>query len=190
MNIYLAAVGCLLYLAVVPAGSVFSQAPKPAPPHGMPSGAGVFYRQASGKWITLDPAYVDQSKLKGMDTYIDTDGLTALNMEYEYLGATAPLRLTDMRPEFYVRGKGSPQYSQIVQLTRKKESRSVKTASTEVSIFNRGGFKRGEIRPVTVTALSGGSYSVVPVNDLKPGEYLLALGSAVIGYDFAVTSGK
>ncbi len=174
---------CLAMIAQAPA-------PKPAPPSGMPAPKGVYFLQAPGKWISLDPAYVDASKIKGMDTYIETDGYTALNMEYEYLGVSAPLQLTDRKPVFFVRGVGNPQYAQLVQLTKKKENRAVKTSSTEVSIGNRGGFKQSEIRPVTITALSDGSYSIVPVNDLKPGEYLLALGSAVIGYDFGIVSEK
>ncbi len=165
-----------------------AQTPKPAPPQGMPAGPGVFYAQSSGKWTKLDPAFVDHSKVKGMDAYIDTDGYTALNMTYEYLGASAPLQLTGRQPVFYARGVGSPQYAQIVQLAKKRNSRTIRTVAQEMSVSNRGGFKRDEIRPVTVTALSDGSYSITPVNDLKPGEYLLALGSAVTGFDFGIAA--
>ncbi len=176
-----------MFLIVALVGDIFGQVPKPEPPAGMPQGTGVYYRQSSGKWQKLDPAYVDASKVKGMEAYLDTDGYTALNMNYEYLGVSAPLQLPETQPVFYVRGIGAPQYAQIVQLTAKKDRRTVRTVSTEVSVGNRGGFKRDQIRPVTITALSDGSYSITPVNGLKPGEYLLALGNAVTGFDFGIT---
>ncbi len=176
-----------LLMIFASAGAVLSQVPKPAPPEGMPAGAGVFYLQSSGKWLKLDPAYVDRSKVKGLEAYVDTDGYTALNMNHEYLGVSAPLQLTEKQPVFYVRRIGSPEYAQIVHLTKKKDVRTVRTVAQEMSISNRGGFKRDEIRPVTITALSDGSYSITPVSELKPGEYLLALGSAIVGYDFGIT---
>lgn len=187
MKTRITASGYLLFLIAACAGGVLGQEPKPAPPPGMPAGAGVFHQQSSGKWAKLDPAYVDESKVRGMNAFLQTEGLTALNMNYEYLGVEAPLQLAEKQPVFYVRGTGSPAYAQIVELTKKKDRRTARTVSTEVSVGNRGGFKRDKIRAATVTALSDGSYSVRPVNDLKPGEYLLALGSAVIGYDFGIT---
>ena len=169
---------------------VTGQEAKPDAPAGLPERAGVYYPQGPEKWIRLDPAFVDDSKVKGMNAYLQTEGLTGLNMDYVYLGVSAPLQLSERRPTFYVREVGAPQYGQIVQLTQRKENRTVHTASTEVSVGNRGGFKRGEIRPVTITALSDGSFSIVPVSELKPGEYLLALGTAVTGFDFGITATK
>lgn len=184
---YLSLALCLLSLPQITA---IGQEPKPAPPAGIPESAGVYYLQGTGKWIKIDPAFVDDSKVKGMNAYMQTEGLTGLNMNYVYLGVSAPLQLAEKRPTFYVRGVGSPKDAQIVQLTLRKEDRTIRTATTEVSIGNKGGFRRGEIRPVTITALSDGSFSIVPVSALKSGEYLLALGSAVNGFDFGITEAK
>jgi len=180
----------IVALALAVCATALPQEPKPAPPPGIPGAAGVYYLQGPGKWVKVDPAFVDDSKAKGMNTFIQTDGLSGLTMSYVYLGVSAPLQIAARRPTFYVRDIGSPGDAQIVQLTPRKENRSVQTASTEVSVGNRGGFKRGEIRPVTIAALSDGSFSIVPVGELKPGEYLLALGTAVTGFDFGITPTK
>ena len=184
-------VACSLYwLLLASEGCLLSQELKPAPPPGIPSAAGAYYLQSSGKWIKLDPVFVDQSKIKGMNAYLQTEGLSGLSMNYVYLGISAPLQLTERRPTFYIRDVGSPADAELVQLTQRKDSRAAKAATTEVSVGNKAGFKPGEIRPITITALSDGSFAIVPVGDLKPGEYLIALGSPVIGFDFGITAAK
>jgi hypothetical protein len=178
--------GCLIIAAAMAARA---QEPKPAPPPGMPAAAGVYYRQGSDKWVKLDPAFVDESKIKGMGAYMQTEGLTSLGLNYVYLGISAPLRISEPRPVFYLRAVAPAAEVQLVRLTQGKENRTVHTSSTEVSIGNKGGFKRSEIRQLATDVFSDGSFSVTPVQGLKPGEYLLALGSAMKGFDFAVTTG-
>lgn len=167
-----------------------AQEAKPAPPPGMPAAAGVYYRENSGKWLKLDPAFVDESKAKGMGTYMETEGLSGLGLNYVYLGISAPLQLPDPRATFYFRGVGSAEQVQLVRLSQGKQNRTVRTSSTDVSVGNRGGFKRSEIRPVAAIVFSDGAFSVTPEIDLKPGEYLITLGSAMKGFDFGVTAGK
>jgi hypothetical protein len=177
-------------LSLALCATALPQESKPAPPEGIPQAAGVYYLQEPGKWVKVDPVFVDDSKTKGMNNFIYTEGLSGLTMNYIYLGVSAPLQITARRPAFYVRNVGSPGEAQIVQLTQRKDNRTVQSASTEISVGNKGGFKRGEIRPATITALADGSFSIVPVSELKPGEYLLALGSPVTGFDFGITAGK
>jgi hypothetical protein len=156
----------------------------------MPQAAGVYYRQSPERWIKLDPAFVDESKIKGMGAYMQTDGLTSLGLNYVYLGISAPLKISIPRPVFYLRGVAPAAEVQLVRLTQGKENRTVHTSSPEVSVGNKGGFKRSEIRQLETVVFSDGSFSVAPEQDLKPGEYLLALGSAMKGFDFAITSGR
>jgi hypothetical protein len=156
----------------------------------MPAATGAYYRQSSGKWIKLDPVFVDESKIKGMGTYLETEGLSGLNLNYVYLGISAPLQLSEPRPVFYFRGVGRAEEVQIVRLGQGKENRTVRTSSTEVSVGNKGGFKRSEIRPVAAVVFSDRTFSVAPEQDLKPGEYLIAIGSAMRGFDFGITAGK
>jgi hypothetical protein len=180
-------VACFLIVSIMRA---LPQEARPAPPPGMPAAAGVYYLQGPGKWVKLDPAFVDESKIRGMGAYMQTEGLTGLNLNYVYLGISAPLQLSEPRPVFYVRGVGSVQEVQLVRLSQGKENRTVRTSSTEVSVGNKGGFKRSEIRQVAAVVFSDGSFSATPEQDLKSGEYLLALGSAMKGFDFGSTAGK
>jgi len=183
-------VSFVLCLVVGSATAILAQESRPAPPVGMPPAAGVYCLQGGTKWIKLDPAPVEDSKIRSLDRLMQTEGLIIINTNNAYLGAYAALELSDRRPTFYVRGVGSPKDAQIVRLTRKRDKRTVQTSSAEISVTNRGGFKREEIRPVAVTSFSDGSFSVTPEVDLKPGEYLLAFGSAVTGFDFGISPGK
>jgi len=178
---------CLIIASAIAAQA---QEPKPVPPPGMPAASGVYYRQSSGNWVKLDPAFVDESKIKGMGAYMQTEGLTSLGLNYAYLGISAPLQISEPRPVFYIRGVAPAAEVQLVRLTQGKENRTVHTSSTEVSVGNKGGFKRSEIRQLEAVAFSDGSFSVTPEQGLKPGEYLIALGSAMKGFDFAITAGK
>jgi len=180
----------VLCLIVLSAAGILPQESRPAPLAGMPAAAGVYCLQGGAKWIKLDPALVEDSKIRSLDRLMETAGLVIVNANNAYLGAYAALELSDRRPTFYVRGVGSPKDAQIVRLTRKRDKRTVQTSSAEISVTNRGGFKRGEIQPVAVTSFSDGSFSVTPEGDLKPGEYLLAFGSAVTGFDFGISPAK
>jgi hypothetical protein len=180
-------VGCWIIASAI---GIRAQEAKPAPPPGMPAAAGVYYQNSSGKWIRVDPVFVDESKIKGMGAYMQTDGLTSLGLNYVYLGISAPLQLSEPRPRFYFRGVGTAEEVQLVRLTQGRENRTVRTASTDVSVGNKGGFRRSEIRQVAAVVFSDGSFSVTPEQDLKGGEYLLALGSAMKGFDFGITPGK
>ena len=183
----LSCVACFLIVSIMRA---LPQEAKPAPPQGMPAAAGVYYLKGPGKWIKLDPAFVDESKMHGLGAYMQTEGLIGLSLNYAYLGISAPLQLSEPRPVFYVRGVGSAQEVQLVRLSPGKENRTVRTSSTEVSVGNKGGFKRSEIRQVATVVFSDGSFSVTPEQDLKSGEYLVALGSAMKGFDFGITAGR
>ncbi len=165
------------------------QQAKPAPPAGMPAADGVYCRQSDGSWTQLHSASMAQTKTKGMATFIDTDGYTKMSMTTDYKGAHAPVQISNSRPGFFVRGIGSPNEAMILQLTVKKDSRELHTASTASSIENKGGFKKSEIRKVTVLVYSDESFSVTPDEDLSAGEYLFVFGYANAAFDFGITSG-
>ena len=73
----------------------------------LPQADGVYYRQSAAKWIQLTQARVADSKIRGMETYLQTDGLTGLNMNFVYPGAHAAIQIFEKRPTFFVRGIGT-----------------------------------------------------------------------------------
>jgi len=166
------------------------QAAKPAPVPGMPAAAGVYCRQADAKWIKLEPPTLADQKTKGMGLFIETSGLSNLGMTAVYKGAHAPTQISDPRPTFYVRGTGSEKDVMIVQLTQKKDARTIRTSTSAASVDNKGGFSRGEIRKVTCTVYSDDSFSVQPEEDLQPGEYLLVFNYATVGFDFGILASR
>ena len=168
----------------------FLQAAKPAPVPGLPTPAGVYIRQDDAKWIKLDQPVTAKSKTKGMGLFIETDGLSGLGMTTVYYGAEASLEISATRPILYVRGAGSPKEAVIVQLTRKKDSRLLQTSKSDATVENKGGFRKADIRRVTVSVYSDDSFSVTPENELKPGEYLLLFGNSGGAFEFGITAAK
>jgi len=73
----------------------------------------------------------------------------------------------------FVRGAGSNREATIVQLAREKDSRVIQLSSLAATTGNKAGFNRKDIREATVMAYSDNSFSITPIEDLKPGEYLL-----------------
>jgi hypothetical protein len=175
---------CLLLVVTT---EILPQVANPAPPMpGTPAAAGVYYRQNPGTWVKLEPTEAVSSKIKGMERYMQTDGLSGLEMSFVYQGPHAPMQVPDQRPTFYIRGVGSPQDALIVQLTQQKDSRVVQTESSAVGVGNKGGFNRREIRKATPIPFTDGSFLVIPEEDLKPGEYLLVFDSPRAGFDFGI----
>lgn len=166
------------------------QASRPSPIPGLPATAGAYYRQEDGAWMKLEPPVSNKSRTKGMGLFIETDGLSNLDMTTIYKGAQARIQIAAPQPVFFVRGVGSAKDAVIVQLTPKKDSRSVETSSSAATVDNKGGFKKGAIRKVLVTVYSDDSFSVIPEDELKPGEYLLAFGNSDVGFDFGVIPAK
>jgi hypothetical protein len=166
------------------------QLAKPAPVPGLPEAAGVYFRQDNTEWIKIETAVMAAMKSKGMGEFLETDGYTNLDMLVTYEGAQAKLQIPMPRPTLYVRGAGSAKDAMIVSLTRKKDSRTVRTASSVATVENRAGFRKDEIQRVTVTVYSDNSFAVTPEQDLKPGEFALVFGFANAAYDFGITRPK
>jgi hypothetical protein len=170
--------GCVLLLAL--------QGIKPAPPHGMPAANGVYYQSGADKWIPLKPVAMANTKAKGLENYLQTEGYTNLGVTAVYQGGHASAQFTIPRPGFYVRGIGSPTDAMIVQLAAKKDARMLQMSSGLASVENKGGFKKEEIHKVGILEYDDGSFSVAPEHDLKEGEYLLVFGYPDGGFDFGI----
>jgi hypothetical protein len=165
-----------------------SAAQTPAIPGDPPAAAGVYCRQGESGWITLARAVVADTRTQGMERFLDTHGWSNLNRTIVFRGATSSVRIPDRRPTFYVRGIGSAGDVLIAELKKKEDTREIQASSTNASVNNKEGFKRGNIYRVTAVPLAKDFFRVTPEEDLKPGEYLLVFGHADNAFDFGILS--
>jgi hypothetical protein len=152
----------------------------------IPPEEGVFYHQSNGSWIKLKKALAAESKTGSVGRYLMSDGLAGLNTTYIYRGEHAELQIVGRRPTLYVRGSNYSKEAVIVQLARKRESREMQTSSDEASSDNKAGYKRKDISRVSISALSRDCFAVTPDLELRPGEYLLSIGSPPTTFDFGI----
>jgi hypothetical protein len=152
----------------------------------VPEGQGVFCRIEGSRWTKLAPATIADTKTEGMKRFLETDGLATIYTTITYAGTKASLRISDVRPVFFVRGVGSAQDALIVRLTQKKGSRETYSSSDNTSYHNKCGYKASDICRLLISPHSQNAFSGIPEEALKPGEYLITFGNVNIGYDFAV----
>jgi hypothetical protein len=173
--------GVLMLLA---AQAVESVAPPP-----VPEAPGIYILQQT-KWILLRPAVVADANAKGMELFVYTGGYTDLGMNIACQGARASIRIRDAKPVFHVRDIGSTKDAMLIRMTQKKNSRILKTSFSNVTVDNKGGFKKGDVFNLSGSEESGGVISLSPEKSLPPGEYLLVFGNASKAYDFGIDKSK
>jgi len=166
------------------------QAVPAAPGPGVPDAPGVYLQQDGKNWTSLQKAAISATKADGLDLFVATGGFTDLALEAVIQGAKASARLFTPRPMLYVRGTGSPEDLALIQLSRKKQSRTFRTSSGDSTLGNRPGFSKENIRNTSVKVYSDGTLSVTPEKDLKPGEYLLVIGDTGNSFDFGIEAKK
>jgi hypothetical protein len=154
-----------------------------------PSAAGVYYQNGSD-WLKIQPAPIAAMKSKGLGLFIQTNGYTGMGTNAVCRGGKAALRITLAKPVFFIREAGSSQDALIVRLAQGKDNRTVHSSTVDISVENKGGFRKGDIRKVAVTEYPDHSFSLMPVKDLNPGEYLLVFGGATSGFDFGIDREK
>ncbi len=166
------------------------QAAESAPVLAVPEASGVYYRQNDGSWAGLKPAVTAGAEAKGLKLFVDTGGYTDLGINISCRGARASFRMPVQKPTLFVRGVGASKDAIIIKLTQKKDSRVFKTAFSDVSVQNKGGFRKEDIHKLNVVEYPDGSFSVTPEKDLDRGEYLLVFGNSTAGYDFGIDKTK
>ena len=166
------------------------QAAQAVQPPGMPEAPGVYLRQGDSGWNCLRPAVDSNANATGIQLFVDTGGYTDLGQSVTLSGSRASTRVPFPKPVFYVRAVGSAKDAAIVRLKQKKNSREYKTSFSNVTVQNKGGFRKEDLYKLTSQVFPDGSFSVSPENDLGRGEYLLVLGNAVPTYDFGVDGGE
>jgi len=171
-------------------GLLLLQTTQAAPPPGIPDPPGVYFRQDEKSWTSLQKAVISATTADGLELFVETGGYTDLGLEAVIQGAKARARFFTPRPTLYVRGAGTPADLTIIQLSRKKRSRTFRTSSGDSTLGNKAGFRKEDIRKISARAYSDGTFSVIPDTDLKPGEYLLVFRDAGNSFDFGIEPKK
>lgn len=124
-------------------------------------------------------------------------GLTP-QMVFTFRGAEAPVQIQEPRPVFYF--KQSPYMVNVpgrserdivlVRFDRKKDHRELQMTSGG-SMFNfKAGFSKEKTPDIFVNRISESVFTVMPQQDLPPGEYLLTFGLGASGFDFGIPAQK
>jgi hypothetical protein len=167
-----------------------AQAAEVGPALDIPEASGVYYRQGDSSWIHLQPAVTEDAGASGLQLFVYTGGYTDLAMHISCPGPRAAVRIAVPKPTLYIRAVGSAKDAMLIRLTKRKDKRVYKTSFSNVTVGNKGGFRKRDIFYLISHAYPDGSFSVSPEKDLPPGEYLLILGNAVPVYDFGVDRGN
>jgi hypothetical protein len=164
----------------MPAGSMTPGVP------GYAAREGIFYDPGNSPWIELSKAQALESKAGNIDKYLMTAGLSGLNATHIYSKEHADIQIKETKPTFHLCGSLESKDAIIVQLTRRQDSRSIQTNSGEASSDNRMGYRRSDLFRVSLSAEPSGCISAKADLELKPGEYLLSVGSSPSAYDFGI----
>jgi hypothetical protein len=161
--------------------------PGQAQPDVPPDSKGVYYRESPSEWGMLDPAMLSDSRSHGMERFVETGGMTGLNVILTFDGSNSPVQIGERRPKFFVRGFLPGEDTLIVQLAVRRDSREAQTSLSLAGMTNREGFKNADIHRVVVTAVDKSLYTITPQETLKPGEYLLVLGRVETSFNFGIS---
>ena len=122
----------------------------PASPPDLPAAAGVYYRQGEAGWVYAragrhgghqDPGHGSVPRYLRVVKSQPDHGVSRARSQ--------PSGFLDQKPVFYVRGVGTAQDVLIVQLAKKKDTREIQASSTNASVNNKEGFKRGSLYRVS-----------------------------------------
>ncbi|MBN1568290.1 MAG: hypothetical protein JXA73_10625 [Acidobacteria bacterium] len=170
-------IGILILFSV----QVFESSPAPV----LPEAAGIYFRQ-NDAWIRLQPAIVSGASASGMELFVYTGAYTDMSMSITCPGPRASVRIQQQKPTLFVRGIGAARDAMLVRLKKKKDSRVLKSAFSNVTVENKGGFIKKDIYKLIIAEYPDGSFSASPEKRLPAGEYLLVFGNAPTVYDFGV----
>lgn len=165
---------------------LFVQAAETVPVQDAPEPPGVYFSRSDHDRIQLKPAVTENAGASGLQLFVYTDGYTNLSINISCPGPRASLRMTEAKPTFYVRAIGSPEDAMIVRLTKKKDKRIYRTTFSNITVGNKGGFRKKDVFSLIVREDPDSAFSVSPERELPQGEYLLVLGNALPVYDFGV----
>ena len=158
----------------------------PQLPAGFPQTATVAYKEPDGSYLKLEPPFKYSGKPQ--EGAFGPFGKTKIISVYK--GSTAPIRIAERRPSFYVRQVLVNTRSLfIVALTRKGDHRELPVGSTNFFENHQVGISdKYRIEVVVEGKPNGVFYKITPKEDLPDGEYVIALDDlAANSYDFGIS---
>ncbi len=131
-----------------------------------PAEPGVYYKSGVD-WIRLSSP---SGRLEGKAA-----GFSGVRRAKVYDGAHAKTQVTELKPEFYVRG--FPVSEQEIRILRLETKQDHREAQIDRDTLHQTGlpYKASDIHTVTVTSVSTRLYKITPASDLRSGEYELIL---------------
>lgn len=152
---------------------------------------GVYWKNGNS-FVQIDQLLSSGAGMKHMGKMF-VPGLTP-QMVWTYRGPTAPLRLTDMRPVFYVKQPGSMgdiaghsyRDAIVVRLDKKKDHRELQTTNGGNMFTFKAGIGKDKLPDIESTKLSDAIFKIAVKENLQAGEYLISFGMANSGYDFGI----
>jgi hypothetical protein len=162
------------------------QVAQSGPPPGLPSSPGVYFRQNEKNWIPLQKTVFSKTTTKGLELFLETGGYSNLGMTVVCPGAKASTRISTPKPAFYIREAGPSTDVMFIRLARHRDSRGFHKSYAAITVENKEGFIKQDIRKAMVTLDPDRTFTVTPELDLGPGEYLLVIDNAVNSYDFGI----
>jgi hypothetical protein len=153
----------------------------------VPTKPGTYYKSSAG-YTLLERVTTSGFKTTGKGKAAFSYGIAKVNGLFIYNNPTAVLQLPDQKPNFLIitQGEISIQDIALVKMEQKKDHRESEYckagAWTGVRLENKSGVA------LNVTRTPDGNITIVPVQDLPVGEYLLVTmpGGGAMGYDFGV----
>lgn len=161
-----------------------------------PTAPGIYYKSPTG-FIKLEQITMIGGGAKHMGKMF-VPGLTP-QMVYTFRGAHSPIQFSETKPTFYIRQDvymaGVPGHSErdivLVRFDEKKDHRELQVTSGSSAFTMKAGFSKERTPDITTAHISDSDFTVVPAQDLVPGEYLLTFGGGgTTGYDFGIPKGK
>lgn len=155
------------------------------------------YVQHGDHWDKLYVANSSGIRMSGPAGTMFSYGIASMKTIMIFRDPTAPIKTFGARPVFYVVGPTltAPRDMLIVRLNQKKDHRELQIGKANAYTGAKIEYSASDTIEVTVTD-SDGARTITPNADLKPGEYILFVGTPTPmpagygGYDFSVVTEK
>ena len=176
-------IGCLLFTT-----GLMAQEPGGIDVTGIPSGRGVYVRNAAG-WVALNST-VMMPFWQGRDAALEILNVGTDHTASEIPGSHSGVQIADTRPTLYLHDIGVAELY-LVHLTPKSDYREVRQPVSR-HFREWAHFRPEDAAEVEVVGVNGDVIAIRPSSGLKAGEYAVTVGSQPgyewvrLGFDFGI----
>jgi hypothetical protein len=155
----------------------------------IPALPGTYYHATPTTYTLMERVTTSGFKTSGKAKAAFSYGISKINGVFIYNSPTAALQMSNRKPSFLIipQGEISIQDIALIKMEQKKDHRESEYckagAWSGVRLENKSGVA------LNVARTPEGHITIVPVENLQPGEYLLVTmpGGGALGYDFGVS---